>query len=1544
MKEQLEKLLADRPGKSNEEFVKSALNLLEREFRKMCLSLLGEITLNGIHAKSMYAEIAALQRPSWGCWNGFLLGILKERRNLLNTGTQKQREKVSKAEGLAWIAGRMEEPEAVDDASIIQSLEKLGCIQKSKRTKGSLRTRELLAIPIYLRNRIAHDNIQDSSWWTDAGSILLFLLEWYGNSDLVEYNEEAKLCEPWLYEDSGQLWCYNGISVSGEKSYVRYVSTVGEGKADYDRTASVILAFKRVLGEEEQQENNFKRLMYKMAPEELRGFLLGGYIVGEKTGEGGFAEVFKGTQLSTGRKVAIKVLKSGLSETDSLRFLREAEYLSMFDHPNIEKIYEQNEQPWTNSQIYDLSGESWFQTFKKNHGSILTYIVMEWIEGSTLDDIYINMVNGNCSYSERDLAGWFEEAAEALEVIHNANLIHRDISPKNIMITDNGQVKLMDFGISRTQYENHTIMTSHGKLLGSEPYMSPEQLDYERAKSELGPRSDIYSLGATFYELFTKTRLYNHNNNAISIATANKLKEQGERPDPPKLMNKEISWEISTILMGCVENEQSDRYGSAQKLKEDIKRYLNNLPIEYKKPGVIRRLRLMYKRNRRVANISALFILLIVLSTSVYIYQIGLKNGELHAAYLDLSNKNHEIAKKNNDLQKANGEIRKRSSDLQKANADISKKNSEIAKKNTDLQKQIKQTKIERDRANQEKDNAETQRKLAVENALLASKNEKRAIEQRDLAMGMIKKLTYDVAPKLYEIPNAKPLLSDIMIWNTQNINKMLNLEPNSYDGFKAKIINFYLIGDIWKLLGKYDKAKEAYKSGRTIAENLLHESGTSEARLHTAIGSNYIAYIEMEQGYLQQAAQTCLEGIGISKKLVEDNKRSGNNNDQALQQLGACYDYLGNIYMRKNDLAKAVDVFEEELKIRKQQIIQNNNILVKGELSAVYGNLGQTYQILNNLNSAEKYYEQEMKISKELSAVKVTPEIENSIQKIYTDVPYLTSYALNTFSEKLAVSYGNMGSVMASKGDTRNAIKNFMQEFNYRYSKAKDSSNTKAQSELVTCSLNLAYLYELEGSNEDVLKMNQYALEARKKLAEDKNNKEAQWNLVESYSKIGEIKNNLKDYNGALEAYNNELEVSKLLARDKKDTSAQINLFNNYGFIGIVSKDEKNYDGAIEAFNNCLKVDNGTTEKEYPMVYEQIANICILKEDYTSAVEAYYSAVMLNLDAGHIDNAAEDYKNIGDIKNQQQDFKGALEAYNNELSMRKKVLEDNDYQAEIDNSKADSDTDMSSADKILSGIGENYSRIANVKWEQIDLDGALEAYNLDLKIEKELVDRTGNVNAKAHLAERYSDIGYIRLQQGNFKESLEMYTQSKKIYGEMSDGTVDEVNLYNMCYNASLAEEATGNFEEAFSDLDKSMSVLENFSQNGYDIHEQEALVLEKLASVSIRKDNQKEAIDFCEKALDICGDNKDIQLLAKARMAIAYALDGNAEKAEETAKAVGNETIGMEVYTNLKNPVIRKESKVFLIISDMIEDLRANSIDNGCLDRLYALAKANL
>ena len=204
------------------------------------------------------------------------------------------------------------------------------------------------------------------------------------------------------------------------------------------------------------------------------GSLLGGFLLKEKLGQGGMGQVFRATQLSMQRDVAVKILPPEVTSDPEFieRFRHEVRITAQLNHPNVVTAYEAGEE-----------------------GGI-HYLAMAYIEGESLD----HRVQRKGALSEKEALRIIRAVAEALAYAWNKHrMLHRDIKPANIMLTGEGDVKLMDMGLSRGMAEN-TGMTLTGTVVGTPNYMSPEQA---RGESDLDHRADIYSLGATLYQLLT---------------------------------------------------------------------------------------------------------------------------------------------------------------------------------------------------------------------------------------------------------------------------------------------------------------------------------------------------------------------------------------------------------------------------------------------------------------------------------------------------------------------------------------------------------------------------------------------------------------------------------------------------------------------------------------------------------------------------------------------------------------------------------------------------------------------------------------------------------------------------------------------------------------------------------------------------------------------------------------------------------------------------------------------------------------------------------
>ncbi len=567
-----------------ESFVRRALGLLEASFRDLALIALADWERTGLVSRELYLPITALQRPAWGSWNGLLAALRKARRTVLAGGSAPDRARVDGARQLARVLGYLDEPSGVDLATLAAVLH----AEAPRRP----RVADALTLPITLRNRIAHDQPAPADpWWIETARPLRELLAWQD-----EHTPTALFGgrpAPWFSESRAFVGLAPDFAV-------RYAGPAETPVLDSATTPALLAAFKRLLGAAESEERDLKRLLARMAPEEVKGVLLGDYLVGRPAGEGGFARVHVAHQVSTGRRVALKILDDSANEEDRARFQQEAAFLSRFAHPNIVSVLGYGEDAWSPPRAPEVASalgkEAWFRAFEEGKRR-KCYIALEWIQGKTLEDVFTHGPRPG----ERVLAEWLRQGAEALAVIHASGVVHRDVKPANLMVTDEGVIKLMDFGIARRAGTDATRRTQRGTVLGTKAYMSPEQLRSRQAEAEVGPATDVYSLAATFYELLTGQRLYEHDARTTAEVTTSKLR--GEPPARPRVLVRGLPWELETILLGALAAEVSQRYASAEALARDVRHFLLDEPIEKRRPSLPRRARLAYRRNRTVTNV-----------------------------------------------------------------------------------------------------------------------------------------------------------------------------------------------------------------------------------------------------------------------------------------------------------------------------------------------------------------------------------------------------------------------------------------------------------------------------------------------------------------------------------------------------------------------------------------------------------------------------------------------------------------------------------------------------------------------------------------------------------------------------------------------------------------------------------------------------------------------------------------------------------------------------------------------------------------------------
>ena len=305
----------------------------------------------------------------------------------------------------------------------------------------------------------------------------------------------------------------------------------------------------------------------------------GDYELLEEVGRGGQGVVFRAWQKSLNRTVAVKIIGIGQLTTSAhlKRLRREAAAAAKLNHPGIVPVYEVGERDGT------------------------YYFSMRFVEGDCLDEAVSRGL-----ISVRQAAELIAKVARTVHYAHEHGILHRDIKPGNILLDANGEPHLTDFGLARL-VEHGSTVTGSLEVMGTPSYMAPEQAVGNNAAVSKG--TDVYGLGAVLYELLTGHPPFA---GGTTYETIRMLLDS--EPRQPRLWNRKVDRDLSAVCLKCLEKGPQHRYSSALALAEDLERWIRHEPIRAKHSGFFTRARKWVQRNRIIA---ALILLSIVLAAGL---------------------------------------------------------------------------------------------------------------------------------------------------------------------------------------------------------------------------------------------------------------------------------------------------------------------------------------------------------------------------------------------------------------------------------------------------------------------------------------------------------------------------------------------------------------------------------------------------------------------------------------------------------------------------------------------------------------------------------------------------------------------------------------------------------------------------------------------------------------------------------------------------------------------------------------------------------------
>ena len=670
---------------------------------------------------------------------------------------------------------------------------------------------------------------------------------------------------------------------------------------------------------------------------------LGDFRLLREVGHGGMGVVYEAHQISLDRRVALKVLPFAavLDSKQIARFKNEAQAAAQLDHPNIVSVYAVGSdrgvhffamqlidgQPLDRA-IEELREHSGRATSPTNSAD--TSSDSELKAGSTNRSFLTEISPDRSSYF-RTVMGLGIQAAEALHAAHEYGVVHRDVKPSNLLLDGEGKLWVTDFGLARCQSEK--ALTQTGDLVGTLRYMSPEQTLGQSALVD--QRTDIYSLGATLYELLTLEPAFPGDDGPDLLR---RLAEQD--PRPLRDLQPKIPVDLQTVIHKAMARRREDRYTTAQEFADDLQRVLDGKPTIAKPPTIADRLAKWTRRHQGLV-VSAAAVCLVA--------AVGLATSTVLVTGLKVRAEQSEQSAKHSE-QSATRRFQKAQDVVEHLGLKLSGQLADIPGADR-VRKELLLVTLQyyKDFAEEAKNDPALRGDLALTYETIATLTEgigstEEAIQSHEKAIALFEQLVDDDA---------------------------------SNPEYRARLARCHNnLASLLACSGNADDARRAHDEAIRLQSELT-ESFPNDGRYTSDLASSYdnLGMLQSDTGDLEAAEASFRQAIRLQEQLLKTDSEA----PEYLQELAASYNNLSTLYLEEQPRQAAEQCEKALMYQQKAAAAQPLELQYRSDLALTHNNLGAAYSRTEQLARAAGAYQRAIDIQCEL--VNAAPS-QNSYQR----------------------------------------------------------------------------------------------------------------------------------------------------------------------------------------------------------------------------------------------------------------------------------------------------------------------------------------------------------------------------------------------------------------------------------------------------------------------------------------------------------------------------------------------------------------------------------